>query len=133
MAAKLETTFYNGVNRHLDKAIYHMKNHNPYVSGIPDIWYSGRNDLWVEYKFIPRKPVRAPVKPQELLSALQSKWLRERYDEGRNLAVIIGCPEGGVVLTNLEWESEISVRDFETRIKSKKELALWIESQVQHP
>lgn len=131
MAAKPETTFTASIHKLLPKHIYRMKNNNQYVGGIADVWYSGiGGDLWVEYKYLPRTPSRAAVKPLTLLSALQAAWLRDRRMEGRNVSVIIGCPDGGVVLTNLEWERELTVKDFTTLLRSKKELAEYISEQV---
>ena len=55
--AKPETVFTNSVHTHLDRAtLYWMKNHNEYVGGVFDCWYSGKGDsstdLWIEYKFV---------------------------------------------------------------------------------
>ena len=133
MAAKPETTFIAGVHKKLDKRVYHMKNNNAYTGGIPDVWYSGRGgDLWVEYKYLPRTPGPRShgVDPMKLLSPLQQAWLRGRRMENRNVAVIIGCPDGGVVLTDRTWELELTVKQFTSLIRSKEELAEWILEQV---
>lgn len=131
LAAKPETTFTASIHKLLHKQIYHMKNNNQYVGGIADVWYSGLGgDLWVEYKYLPRTPSRAAVKPLTLLSALQAAWLKDRFKEGRNVAVVIGCPDGGVVLTRLAWENEIPAKDFVTLLRSKKELAEFVLEQV---
>jgi hypothetical protein len=108
-----------------------MKNNNAYVGGIPDVWYSGMGgDLWVEYKYLPKLPVRVPIDPMKLLSPLQQKWLRDRKMEGRPVAVVIGCPTGGVIFENLEWEAPLTSKEFTSLIYSKKELADWIVSRV---
>lgn len=131
MAAKPETTFIAGVHKKLPKTLYHMKNNNAYVGGIADVWYSGNSgDLWVEYKYLPRTPSRAGIDPMRLLSPLQQAWLRDRRMENRNVAVIIGCPDGGIVLTDRQWELELTVKQFAERLRSKEELANWIVSRV---
>lgn len=131
MAAKPETVFSVAVNRKLPATIYRMKNNNPFIGGIPDFWYSAVNDdLWVEYKYIPRIPQRGVVSPAKLLSALQTQWLNGRYTEGRKVAVIIGCPSGGVVLTERKWEQDLSAQQFNSLVFSKTQLAEWISSQV---
>lgn len=108
-----------------------MKNNNPYTGGVPDLWISGTiDDIWIEIKYIPKLPVKVPVEPMKLLSALQQHWLRDRYAQGRNVAVLIGCPTGGVVFENLDWEKALSTTMFSSLIKSKKELAAWIVDQV---
>jgi len=130
MAAKPETTFIAAVNNHIPKSVYRMKNNNQYTGGIADVWYSGRdNDLWVEYKYLPRVPTRVDIDVMKLLSPLQQAWLRDRRMEGRNVAVILGCPEGGVVLTDRQWELELTIQNFRTLLRSKQELGEWIFQQ----
>lgn len=136
MSAKPETTFTKSVHDKLPlgrKDPYWMKNSNTYTSGIWDVWYSGTAlDMWVEYKFIVVPKLGATIiKPE--LSALQEKWGRERMAEGRNMAVIVGCKDGGVIFENLEWESEITAAAFKVRIQSRAELARWIIDRVQKP
>lgn len=135
MAAKPETTFSNAVRAALPKDIYSMKNSNQYVAGVPDLWFSGpKGDLWVEMKFISKLPSKRIIRPYELLTSLQEQWLRSRYEEGRNVAVMIGCKHDnkikGLVLTHLAWERDISPQDFYALIVSKSELANFIQEQV---
>lgn len=131
MSAKPETTFINALHRKLPTSVYHMKNNNPYTGGIPDLWYSGQSgDVWVEYKFLPTMPARADVHPAKLLSALQMEWLNGRYAEGRNVAVIIGAPKGGVLLVDRAWEMSLSPQLFASLIRSKDDLIEWIMTQV---
>lgn len=134
MAAKPENTFIASVHKFLPPGRhdpYWMKNNNEYTSGIADCWYSGAlDDLWVEYKFIviPKRGTTL-LKPE--LSALQEQWCHGRMAEGRNVAVIVGCKEGGVIFQNLEWESEISAAAFKVRVQDRKEIANWIIDQTQ--
>lgn len=135
MAAKPETNFSNALRDALPDGIYSMKNNNEYVSGIPDLWFSGRRgDLWVEMKFIQKLPKTVPIRPYDLLSKMQEKWLRDRYEEGRNVAVIIGCKRGsrleGIILRDLAWERDIPTQDFDALIVSKSELVSFIKEQV---
>jgi len=131
MAVKPETTFSKGVLAHIPRNVYHMKNNNPYLGGVPDLWFSGSSaDLWVEVKYLPRVPWRDSVVPTELLSKLQAQWLERRHREGRQVAVIIGCPDGGVVLPGITWQDEISATRFVARIQSRPALAQWIIERV---
>lgn len=128
MSSKPETTFTHSIHRHLPKEVYREKMANPYRGGTPDVWYSGnKRDLWVEYKFIPKLAVRVPNKIE--LSELQRLWLEARQVEGRNVAVIVGCPDGGVVLRS-PFPREITTPDFQASLLSRKQLAAWIGSQV---
>lgn len=132
MSIKPENQFRSGVHKHLPFGLYHTKMNNPYSSGIADDWYSGnRSDLWIEYKFLPRTPQRAIVKPAELLSVLQLQWLSGRYEdfansEERTVAVVIGCPDGGIILRDQEWLREIDSQSFRDRLVPRKAIAQWI-------
>lgn len=127
--SKPETTFTGAVHKHLPpgrEEPYWMKNNNVYTAGIWDVWYSGAAaDIWVEYKFIVL-PKRDTTMIEPDLSELQIKWGRDRHAEGRNLAVIVGCKEGGVLMLNRGWEEPISTADFKDALMSRKQLADWI-------
>lgn len=98
MSRKPESGFIARVHNHLQKSVWREKMYNPYRSGTPDVWYSGKvNDLWVEYKYIPRLPKKTTTIIPINLSALQEQWIKNRSEEGRNVWVIVGCPQGGSV------------------------------------
>lgn len=101
---------------------------NPYSSGTPDVWYSGNKaDLWIEYKFLPTVPQTAIIDPLKLLSVLQANWLNGRYEEGRNVAVVIGCARiGGVILRDQEWMHSYTAQMFRDRLVPRKVIAQWI-------
>ena len=126
MSRKPETQFASSVHAHLppvSRGCYRMKNNNDFIGGIPDYWYSGESgDVWVEYKFIvvPKMP-DTMIKPN--LSSLQLAWCRDRYQEGRDICVVVGCAAGGVWMSHLEWEKPISTAAFKKRIESRKVLA----------
>ena len=126
MAVKPETNFIKSILKYLPQNLYHMKNSNPYMGGVADLWFSGnKRDLWIETKYLQKLPVKVPVKID--LSQLQVLWLCNRHNEGRNLAVVVGAPEGCLLLTNLEWErSDITSTEFKERCMSRKDLAAWI-------
>jgi hypothetical protein len=131
VSSKPETTFTRGVLQHIPKDVYHMKNNNPYLGGVPDLWFSGRSgDLWVEMKYLPTTPQSGSVVPTNLLSALQAQWLQKRYEEGRQTAVIIGCPDGGVFLPGNTWKDQIPAVDFVDRVQSRPALAQSIVERV---
>lgn len=129
MASTPENKFIASVHRHLPvgrQDPYWLKNNNDYTGGIWDCWYSGRErDLWIEYKFItlPKRPKTAIVPD---LSALQIDWGKGRYEEGRNLAVIVGCAEGGIILRDRHWEHPITAEAFRAALLDRKAIAQWI-------
>jgi len=131
-----ENTFMASVHRYLPPVVYHMKNHNPYVGGIPDVWYSGRRgDLWVEWKYVtmPKRPstvIDLVGGKNPPLTPLQQQWLRERAEEGRNVAVIIGSKQGGVMLTHGAWMTSFTAAYFAAHLISRKDLAERIVEEV---
>jgi hypothetical protein len=126
MSRKPETTFIGSVHKHLPVELYHMKNNNAYTGGIPDVWYSGNKaDLWVEYKFIeiPKRETTL-IKPD--FSTLQLEWLYNRKREGRNVAAIVGCKEGGVIIRTVNWGEPFVPSQFVKELMTRGELARWI-------
>lgn len=131
MSSKPESSFIRGVHKYLPPGLHFEKMNNPYSSGTPDVYYSGpQGDLWVEYKFLPTLAVRANNKVN--LSELQRMWLHGRHKEGRNVAVIVGCPDGGTVL-RAPFPREISTPDIQRELLTRKQLAEWILTQTGPP
>ena len=123
-----ENTFISSVHKHLPAGLYRMKNHNIYVGGIADVWYSGVRDLWVEYKFIavPKRPetrIDLLTGKNPAISYLQQEWLRSRHGEGRSVGVIVGSKGGGIWLPGVAWDQTYTAADFLKHLKSRKELA----------
>jgi hypothetical protein len=131
MARKAESTFIASIHKHLAMDVHREKMNNPYRSGTADVWYSGmKGDLWVEYKFLPSLPKREDTVITLDLSENQKIWLRNRYTEGRNIAVICGCKAGAVVFTRLTWEQSTSAKIFSSFIRTRLEVAQWIHAQT---
>ena len=130
-----ENTFITSVHKHLPKTLYRMKNHNQYNGGIADVWYSGKKDLWIEYKFIvvPKRPgtiidlINKPPKGDSVISTLQQAWLHDRYAEGRDVGVVVGSKEGGVWFPGTEWNCTYTAEQFNAWLTTRKQLAEIIE------
>lgn len=128
MASKPETTYIKGVHKYLTQS-YYEKTNNPFRSGTPDVWYSGNlGELWVEYKFIERIPKNAEILPE--VSPRQAQWLANRLAEGRNVAVVVGSPEGGVIYRRANWLIALSPAEFRKLMVPKEAVAKWIYGQV---
>jgi hypothetical protein len=134
-----ENTFTASVHRHLPPDLYRMKTHNPYISGPADVWYSGsKRDLWVEYKFlaVPKRPttvIDLTAGKDPALSVLQQDWLNERYAEGRNVWVIVGCKAGGVLLKDKDWMQPRTVANFQSALQTRAELATALRYFLESP
>jgi hypothetical protein len=137
VSSKPETTFYNSVHRHLPSDVYREKMWNMYRGGTPDYWFSGRRDLWVEYKFlvVPRRAdtiIDLVAGRHPMLSHLQQHWLTERGKEGRSVWVIVGCKEGGVVMQYASmWKKKWQASAFRERVVDRAAVAKQIEIFVQ--
>jgi hypothetical protein len=128
MASKPETTYIEGVHKHLTQSYYEKMN-NAFRSGTPDVWYSGHlGELWIEYKFIERIPKNAEILPE--VTSMQAKWLANRLAEGRNVAVVVGSPEGGVIYRRANWLIPLSPAEFRKQMVGKEAVATWIYGQV---
>lgn len=102
--------------------IYALKLHLSFANGVADCWYSGwKGDLWSEHKFLQTLP--PSVDPTKLLTPLQQLWLKARHTEGRAVAVIVGSPEGCLLLPGVEWQRPIPRAEFRERMVDKKKLA----------
>ena len=130
-----ENTFIASVHKYLPPmdAFYRMKNHNLYNGGIADVWYSNVVDLWIEYKFvtIPKRAdtiidLRAGKQPS--ISALQVEWLTRRKAEGRNVWIVAGSKEGGVIDMALSLFRPIGAAAFRGQLLSRSEIANQIEA-----
>lgn len=127
-ATKPENRFISGLHRKIP-TVYAEKMNNPWRSGTADVWYSGQTgDLWVEYKFIEHVPNSKKILPA--LTPRQQKWLNDRCDEGRNVAVVLGTPDGGVIYRNKEWMIPLSTDELLARLVPAADLAKWIYHQV---
>jgi hypothetical protein len=125
--SKPESSFIAGVHKLLAGACHAEKMHNPYRGGTFDCWYSGTAaDLWVEYKFVVL-PKRATTLIVPELSPLQLKWGTERQAEGRNVAVIVGSREGGIILpTAATWTDGVTVATFLRDLCTRRQIADFI-------
>jgi len=139
MSVKPENQFISSVHAHLPppSELYRMKNNNEYTAGIADCWYSGRRDLWIEWKFlvVPARDttvIDLVTGKKPALSFLQQSWLAQREAEGRNVWVIVGCKEGGVLFCSAkQWGAPMTAGAFRAKLMSRMNLANAITQFVQ--
>ena len=105
-----EHGYIRSVHRHLPPEMHKWKVHDNYAGGVPDCWYAGpAGNIWVEYKWITKLPKRDTTVIKPNLSAQQLAWLIKMSGHSISCACIIGCPEGGIVLTGKDdWLDGIS-------------------------
>lgn len=126
---KPENSFISAVHKRFIVKPHYEKMNNPFRAGGADMWYTGEvGDLWVEYKYIKRIPITADTIPD--CSPLQLRWLANRHDEGRNVAVILGTPLGGVIYRDRAWLIPLSPVELHAKMKTKDQLAEWISNHT---
>lgn len=127
MSSKPETRFYTAVHKLLPKELHREKMHNPYRGGTADVWYSGTlDDLWVEYKWLPVVPKMSDIPIGKFLSPLQLQWLQKRHEEGRNVVVILGSPEGAWIFERRSWEGSLHPNQLRDARMTKRDVADYI-------
>lgn len=120
----IESQFTAAIKRKLHKDVYALKVSLRFAKDVADNWYSGKGgDLWVEWKYLKSTPKRFHT-PK--LSPGQRIWLNARYDEGRNVAVMVGCPDGGIIYQHKSWNEGLSTE----HLVPRAELVNFIEKAV---
>ena len=120
-----ESDYWQALRKKLKRRVYTWKINASYIKGVPDWWGSGyKSDLWVENKRVTSIPAMLTLTdPKKYLTAHQQMWLEERYEEGRNVAVLVFSKEGHILFHDLEWMSPISKLSFMEKAMSMDELA----------
>jgi len=119
-----EHSFIRSMHRQLPTELYKWKINDNFQGGVADAYYSGSGgDLWVEYKYLAKLPKRPTTIVKIELTGQQKLWLRSRRKEGRNIAVIIGSPQGHVILYDQLWEKEITAEEFIKKCLTTKQIA----------
>ena len=109
-----EHGFIRSIHKKLTPEVYAWKIHDTFQGGVADAYYSrrGGRDMWIEYKFIKSLPKRPKTVVQFGLSELQKEWLAQRLQDGRTVSVVVGSPEGAVILSDGEWETPLTAENF---------------------
>lgn len=130
-----EHGFTRAVMRLLPKDVHvqSMTTASTSYAGTPDRYIDYKHDLWVEFKYA-QTTGRHGVAVEKMLSPLQKRWLRRRYNAGHNACVIVGLPSDrarGIVLEDpSEWECRVVPEWIIERIKTAPELANYILKRV---
>lgn len=120
----------HGILRRKHPKLYVWKINANYAGGVPDAYYSMKNDLWVEYKYLKSLPQKPETIVQYRLSELQKDWLIRRDAEGRDVCVVVGSPQGNLIFPGTAWRHPITSADFISRAVDNIEVAAYIYDQV---
>ena len=124
---KPENRFLNLVHKHIPSTVYFEKTHNIYRGGTPDVYYEGpKAILWAEYKYLAKLPkiINLTGQKNPPLSALQQRWLARAHANNKNVAVIVGSPQGHYVFESLSWKEPHPVDQLTSMLVA--EIASWI-------
>lgn len=94
---KQENRYIDSIHKQLPVDLDREKMHNPFRRGTFDCWYSAARDLWIEYKYL-KIPAREGTEIELGLSDLQFEWGNRKHSQGRNVAVVVGCQDGGGII-----------------------------------
>lgn len=121
-----ESQFTRSIMKKLPSEIYKWKIMNQMQNGVPDCYFSGpAGDLWLEVKYI-KAPKRSTTLIKPELSPLQLKWLTERKQEKRNVALLIGSNIGCAIRIQF---FEVSLVPQSLKL-TKQEVVEWIIRQT---
>ena len=109
-----------------------MKLNLAYQAGVPDCYYSGSvMGLWSEHKRFKVTPPIMDLTKHAVTTKLQQKWLIDRYEEGRNVCVIIFTDDSGHMLRwGRDWEVPISREEFKAKAVTMKQLSVQLVTLV---
>lgn len=128
---KPESKFIDSIHVLLPEDLDREKMSNPFRRGTFDCWYSAARDLWIEYKFV-TIPARDETEIKIDLSPMQQTWGERKHAQGRNVAVVVGCSDGGVIYRMPELRSTLRFMwdEFKTKVISREQVARWICDQA---
>ena len=107
-----EKDFINKVHKSLPPNVYRWKINDGFHGGIPDTYYeSSKNIVFIEYKFIPKLPVKPRSKIKVNTSSLQKQWLQRAKNNNVPAFVTIGSP-GPIVITDEVTIEFFTLEDF---------------------
>jgi hypothetical protein len=122
-----EHSFIKSVHRYLPSDLFKWKIHDTYTGGVPDSFYAGpAGILFVEYKYVKTLPAKDSTAIKTTLSPLQAQWLNRMLDFNQRAALVIGCEDTAVILTNKEWAAIFTKKDYVARAVPRKQVATWI-------
>lgn len=123
-----EHGFIRSVHRQLPDSLYKWKINDNFQGGVADTYYSGTGgDLWIEYKYLKELPKRPTTEIKTSLSTQQRVWLTDRHNEGRTVALVIGSPNGILLLTTPDqWSEPLTCAEFIRRAIDKARLVSYI-------
>ena len=130
-----EHSFIRSIHRKLPPDIYVWKINDNFQGGVADAYYSmrGGRDLWIEYKFLKELPKRADTVVRFGLSELQKDWLRQRHLDGRTVAVVVGSPQGSLILPGTSWDTDVTAEAFKGSAVATADVVAYICSRASEP
>lgn len=123
-----EHSFVRSIHRKLPGEIYTWKINDNYAGGVADAYYSSDGgDLWIEYKYLKTLPAKGSTEIEIGLSGNQKIWLGGRFKEGRVVAVVVGSPEGNLILQHPDdWLRKIPKHEFISKAIETPEIVSYI-------
>jgi len=125
-----EHSFIKSVHRKLPPEIFKWKIHDTFTGGVPDVMYGGPSGiLFVEYKYVPKLPVKDSTLIKTTLAPNQIQWLNRMKDCGQKTAVIIGIEKNAIILAK-SFTANITKEYYTEHKLTINDLCLFIYNQV---
>ena len=128
-----EHSFIKSVHRRLPPEIFKWKIHDTFTGGVPDVMYGGPSGiLFVEYKYVPKLPVKDSTLIKTTLAPNQIQWLNRMKDCNQKTAVIIGIEKNAIILAK-SFTANITKEYYNEHRVTIPELCLFINEQINYP
>lgn len=130
-----EHSFIRSIHNKLPCDVYVWKINDNFQGGVADAYYSRilGGDMWIEYKYLKALPKRQDTIVQFGLSELQKEWLNGRILDGRTVSVIVGSPNGALILTEGAWNNPITACDFKRNAVETSAVVAYILTTLSNP
>lgn len=124
-----ETKYWQALRKKIkDRLAYVWKVNANYEAGVPDWFASDKSAWWIENKRIKNGAKLPPLVldltvHKDYLSINQQLWLQRRFDEGRNVGVIVFGQAGHIWLPGKEFMTPVSREEYLERAMTMDELS----------
>ena len=120
-----EAGYLTGLRKRLAPFIYYLKINLRFGQGVPDLFLSGsKQDLWIEAKYARTVPPTLTLTDDRYwLSVSQQEWLVNRHNEGRNVAVLVGSPQGDMLFPGVSFQTPLSRSGYMLNAIKTKDMA----------
>ncbi len=124
-----EHSFVKAIHGKVSSDIFSWKINDRFAGGVADAYYAGPADfVWVEYKYIPKFPVRDSTLIKPCVRPNQITWHKRMQALGHNSLLMVGC-EKSVYMNHdpRTWSDlQLTKGEFQKQSVTFKDAIQWI-------